>query len=217
MFQPARLLGLAALALGIYVGFFAIPGRVLSNTHFDPATVADYEAAAWQSLDAREDFGIYFNLMMMLRTQHQYSWFRAAQAAFYTGRAMREFPGLMHRYERVLPDLEAAATIEKNWKKASFDPGAAARAQLNWWVTRKVPDLNSLDSVGALMAEEYGLRYERNPGHFTGATALRAQAAQLHDDNRVDPDWPAIRRLLAESYRTLREVLLPPGAAGRRR
>jgi hypothetical protein len=203
MFRPARLLTLCLLALGIYAGFYAVPGGTASPGGFDAPQVAAYEAEVWRSVAAREDYGVYLNVMMMERALHQYTWFRAAQSAFYLGGAMREFVGMRQRYERILPDLEASAAIEKAWTGAAFDPAGVARAQLNWWVTRKSPDLNNIDVVSELMAEEYALRYASRPGRFVGAARLRAQAAQLHDNGGADPDWRGITRLLGEAYTAL--------------
>jgi len=215
MLRPFRLLLLAALAAGVYAGFFWIPAHPAPDGPFDGAIVATHEAAAWQAVRARQDFAVYFSFVQMLRERHRYTWFRAAESAFYLARASNTFLGLQSRYERVLPDLETVATIEKTWYKASFDPATVARAELNWWVTRRMQNLNSTDQIAALIAEEYALRYPAARGGGSEAASLRAQAAKVLDDGGVDPDWPTITQFLTQSYRALGAALSKAPAAGR--
>jgi hypothetical protein len=215
MLRPFRLLMLAALAALVYAGFFWVPTHPAPDGAFDAGPVATHEAAAWQAVRARQDFAVYFNFVQMLRERHRYTWFRALESGFYLSRATNTFAGLHTRYERVLPDLETVAGIEKAWHKASFDPVAVARAELNWWVTRRMQNLNTVDQIAALIAEELALRYPRAGGGVVDATNLRAQAVKLLDEGGVDPDWPTITKLLTQSYRALGGALSPARAAGR--
>src|SRR5712692_3817926 len=82
-------------------------------------------------------------------------------------------------YDIVLPDLENAYGTAKNWLHAGFDPRAVARAELAWWVARRMPGEDSPERVGDLMAEAYALLYEAPRSHVTRAAILRAQAAAL--------------------------------------
>ena len=153
----------------------------------------------------------------MQREQHRYTWFRAVQSSYYLSRATVQFVNMNNRFERTMQDLTEAAAIEKAYTGADFNPGDAARAQLNWWVTNKKPDLGSTDAVAALMAEELGIRYGLPAGNFFAAARYRAEAAQMRDRSKVDPDWDTIRKLLAESYRAMRlAARTGPTAACRR-
>jgi hypothetical protein len=204
MLRPVRLVLLAALALLVYMGFFAVPGSNPSETAFDPDLTANHEVALWQAAAAHDEFSAYVSVALFQRELHRYSWFRAAQSSYYLARAVTQFTTMTNRFERVLPDLEEAAKIEKDYKGASFDSKAAARAQLNWWVTNKNSALGTTDDVAVLMAEEYAIRYNARMGNFLGATRYRAEASKVRDQAKVDPDWDTIRKLLAESYRALR-------------
>jgi hypothetical protein len=215
MLRPFRLLMLAALAAGIYVGFFYVPNHPAPDGPFDGAAVAKHEVEAWQAVRARQDVAVFFSFVQMQRERHRYTWFRAAESAFYLARASNTFLGLQSRYERVLPDLETVASIEKTWYKASFDPATVARAELNWWVTRRLQNLNTTDQIAALIAEEYALRYPSARGGGGEAAGLRAQAAKLVDDGGVDPDWPTIQQFLTQSYRALGTALSKAPPAGR--
>jgi hypothetical protein len=85
-------------------------------------------------------------------------------------------------YERVLPDLERAYTIERQWLDARFDPAAAARAELAWWVARRTPGQNSGEHVGQLIANEYALLYEVPREGLRDAATLRAPAGSSRPD-----------------------------------
>ena len=52
-----------------------------------------------------------------------------------------------------MPDLEAAYSTARDWLDAGFDPPAVARAELAWWVARRIPGQNSVEQVGGLIAD----------------------------------------------------------------
>jgi hypothetical protein len=207
MLRPFRLLMLATLAFGAYVIFFAVPDRVRDDAAFNPAEVARYEVEAWKAADGNQEFAIYPSVALMLREQHRFSWFRAAQASYYLSRAIYEFTDMTNRFERVMPDLEGAAAVERAWKNLDFNTGAAARAQLNGWATSKAPNPGDPNEVAAIIAEDYSLRYGLPPGDFMAAAGYRGDASRLRYHTPVDPDWTAIERLLTESYRALQAAL----------
>ncbi len=109
--------------------------------------------------------------------------------------------------EVVLPDLEAAYARAKSWTGASFDAKAVARAELAWWVARRVPGRNSPEQIGSLIADEYALLYETSPAAVQAAALLRAQAGAIRDAQASQPDWDRIARLLRASYRELAAAL----------
>jgi len=207
MFRPFRLLVLGGLVALIYFGFFAIPGGARDDTAFDPDTLAEREVEVWKAAKAKDDFATYIGVVQMLREQQRYNWFHAIQAGYYLSEATGEFEGLSTRFERVLPNLEAAATIERDWRNASYQPEKVARAQLNWWVTLRQPNLSSRADVPRLVAEDYGLRYGADAGEFDEAATFRAEAVKLREATKIDPDWPTITKLLAKSNRALRTAI----------
>lgn len=203
MFRPARLLTLLTMGLLVYMGFFETPVGERAEGNFDPEAVAAQELEIWKAEKGHSDFGVYMSSVMMLREQEHYPWVKALQAGYYLGHAINMFVDLHTRYERVLPDLEEVAIIQKDWMKASYDPGKVARAQLDWWVTRRMPNLNSIDAVSQLMAEEYSARYHLGSDRMMAAATLRTQAMAQRDEGGIDPPWPAIQKRLEDSYRAL--------------
>ena len=82
-----------------------------------------------------------------------------------------------------------------------------ARAELAWWVARRVPGQNSPEQVGRLIAQEYALLYETSAENVGAAALLRAKAASMRDAQADRPDWPAIAQLLRASYDELLAAL----------
>ena len=122
-------------------------------------------------------------------------------------RTTTRFVDLRARYERVLPNLEAVAEVEKGWKKLDYTSADVARMQLNWMVTARLPDLNDTNEIASQMAEEYGMRYGMRSDQMFTPAASRAQAFKLMITSTTDPDWPGITELLIESYASLQKTL----------
>ena len=207
MFSFGRLIMLALVGTLVYAGFFHLPPGGPADGQFDPDKLAVDEVALWRAAQSQDEFSIYTSAVVMLREQHRYSWFRAAQAGYYMARAASTFSTLKTRYERVLPDLEDAAAIHKAWTNAAFEPAAVARAQLNWWVTKQLPNLNTIDQVAPLVSDELELRYGLPAGAASGAAARRAEAALLFENGGRDPNVAAVTKALAESNRMLQRVI----------
>jgi hypothetical protein len=208
MFSFGRLVMAAILGLLVYTAFYSLPSGEPGDGRFDPERVATAELEVWKAAKSQDEVSVFLNLTAQLREEHRYSWFRAVQAGFYLARATTTFAGLRGRYERVLPDLEDAAAIHRDWVHSSFDPGAVARAQLTWWVTRRLPNLNSADQVAPLIGEEYALRYRISAGAASEAAFRRSDALMLFDSGGPDPNTAAVTKILTESYRSLQRAIL---------
>ena len=182
-----------------------------SLRRFDPDRTADLELRMWQAYYAKENVRLFGLLVTMLREQYHYSWATAVAEGYHLARAAATFGNARANYEVVLTDLEAAYSTARNWLHAGFDPREVARAELAWWVARRIPGEDGPDHVGSLMAEEYALLYEVPRPLVTRAAILRAQAGALRDRQASRPDWDTIGRLLRDSYRDLRLALSNPG------
>lgn len=161
----------------------------------------------WQSYYAKERVRLFGLLVTMLHEQYRYSWATATAEGFHLARAAATFGDLRDNYDVVLPDLESAYARAKSWTDASFDPKSVARAELAWWVARRIPGRNSSEQIGALIADEYALLYETTPAVVQEAALLRAQAGTIRDAQAGNPDWDRIARLLRQSYRELAAAL----------
>jgi hypothetical protein len=197
-----------AVVLAFAIAFAVTPPRgPRSMRVFNPDRLADLEVRMWQAYYAKERVRLFALLVTMLHEQYRYSWATATKEAFHLARAAARFGDLKGGYEVVLPDLEAAYATAKSWLRAGFDPRDVARAELAWWIARRIPGRNSPEQVGALIADEYALLYETRREAVTNAARLRAEAAALRDAEAAEPDWDTIGALLRQSYRDLLAAL----------
>jgi hypothetical protein len=170
---------------------------------FDPDRMADLEVDMWQAYYAHENVRLFRGLLTLLHEQYRYSWSKAVVAGFHLARAARTFGDARSDYERVLPDLERAYAIARDWTGSSFDPAAVSRAELAWWVARRIEGRNSAEQVGALIAEENALFFEVPAHRVLAASILRARAGRLRDEAGAQADWATVSQLLHQSYRDL--------------
>jgi len=203
-----RWLSRAAIVVAILAAFtlaFALtpPRGPRSMREFDAARVADLEVRMWQAYYGKERARLFGLLVKLLHEQYHYSWATATVEGLHLARAAATFGDLKENYDVVLPDLETAYARLRSWTRGGFDPRAVARAELAWWVARRIPGQNSPEQVGRLIAEEYALLYETSRERVAEAALLRAEAAALRDAHATTPDWNAIARLLQQSYREL--------------
>lgn len=82
-----------------------------------------------------------------------------------------------------------------------------ARAELAWWIARRVPGESSPENVGRLIATMYALFYEVPAERVLEAGLLRAQAGHIRDEGGARADWAAVSRLLHASYWSLHEAV----------
>jgi hypothetical protein len=174
---------------------------------FDAARMADLELRMWQAYYGKERLRLFTLLVTMLHEQYHYSWAVATNEGFHLARAAATFGDLRSDYEVVLPDLVAAYATARTWLRAGFDGKAVARAELAWWVARRIPGRNSPEQVGELMADQYALLYETTRDLVASSALLRAEAAALRDAQAASPDWDTIGRLLLQSYTELLQAL----------
>jgi hypothetical protein len=199
-----RALIVALVVVAALAGYAIVPpSGPRSMRQFDPDRMADLELRMWQAYYSKEKTRLFGLLVTMLHEQYHYSWATATVEGFHLARAAADFGDAKDHYDAVLPDLEAAYATAKNWLHAGFDPRAVARAELDWWVARRIPGRNSPLQVGSLMADEYALLYETSRERVLRAAILRAEAAALRDQQAAQPDWETIGALLKRSYRDL--------------
>ena len=191
------------LLLGLLALLFVAPPGPRSLKVFDPDRVADLEVDMWQAYYNQERVRLFRGLLTLLREQNRYSWARASQQAYYFAKAASTFGSATGDYDRVLPDLTRGYDVMRNWTNAGFDPETVARAELAWWMARRVPGESEPAHVGQLMAQVnasiYGVPAER----VSRASVLRAEAAALRDRGGANADWSAVSALLHSSYRQL--------------
>jgi hypothetical protein len=200
---------IAAVAFLAAVGLSKPPGP-RSPRLFDPDRMANLETRMWQAYYQKQRVRLFALLVTQLREQYRYPWLKAVRAGYHLARAAATFGDMRSDYERVLPDLECSFTIARMWTGARFQPAEVARAELAWWVARRVPRENDPENVGRLIARSYALLYEVPQARVEEAALLRARAAALRDRGGAHADWAAVSDLLRRSYRSLKAGLGAP-------
>jgi hypothetical protein len=198
---------LAALAGGVYFAFYDAPAGPRTLRAFDPDRTADLETDMWRVYYNHDDTHLFIDLVTMLHEENRYPWGKACLAAYHLARAASAFSDSHAGYELLLPDLQAAYTIARDWTQADFDPAAVAKAELAWWVARRIPSQSSPENVGGLIADENALLYGVPRDRVLAASILRARAGRLRDDGGEDADWTAVSNLLHQSYRQLHDAV----------
>lgn len=176
----------------------------ITRSEYDAETIAAAETTMWKAYYADDRKALVYELLVLERTQFGLTWAEAVSVSRHLGNAAMTFHNSHARYEEnVLPDLIAAYTKIKTSKDLDFDPEAAARAELNWWVARRDPERSNPESVGIAIGELYGVLYGGMNDTFMSAGVLRAEAAALRDAGKENADWQRIEYLLYESYSVL--------------
>lgn len=195
------------LAGGVYELCYDAPAGPRTLKAFDPDRTADLEVDMWRVYYGQKNIQLFTDLTTMLHEQNRYPWATAGVAAYHLARAASSFAASHTGYELLLPDLEAAYATARNWTHADFDPAAVARAELAWWVARRIPAKDSPEQVGGLIADENALLYGVSRDRVLAASILRARAGRLRDDGGENADWAAVSDLLHQSYRQLHDAV----------
>lgn len=205
MFSPFRLLTMGVLAIGVYMGFYAVPPGTAGS--FDPVAVAQHETAAWQAGRVRDERAALVNSILYFRELHRMSWFRAAQNGFTLSRMLVQLPHMTGRYDRLLPGIQEIARSEKAWKGGEFDAEAVATLQLSWMTAARNPRPNGdSERIVSEMSEEFAQRFSLRPDQTYGTASGRGEAIRMVLA-RTDPDWEAVTQLLIGSYTNLKLAL----------
>ncbi|HXT69041.1 MAG TPA: hypothetical protein VN700_04780 [Vicinamibacterales bacterium] len=195
-------LGLLSAVTG-YFGFIATPAGPRDVRKFDPDRTAALELDMWKAYYEKRNVALFFDLVTLNREMYKCPRSTATRIAFHFARAAATFGNLHKDYEQVLPDLEDGYRIARDWSQQPYEPAIIAKAELAWWVARRIPGKNSPEQVGDLIAELNSQFYGVPKAKVLEASILRARAGKLRDEGGPNANWTEVARLLIESYRTL--------------
>ncbi len=190
-----------------FLGGFQDQG--LREEYWSPEYVAAVETRIWQAYYAHEHEKVFVELIGLLHSVFGLSYQNALLAGLDFCSAGKVFLEAESDYEyAALPYLERAymrvcSSIDEDW-----DAPAAARAELAWWMARRTPERNNIDTVGQEIARLYALLCGGTNADIQMAGMLRAQAAALRDLQGKNTDWNLVREMLEESYRALLRGIL---------
>jgi hypothetical protein len=173
---------------------------------YDAKYLASEETEMWKAYYSKDKTKLAWHLVQVLRRQFGISAYEAAETGNLLADSALKFkaakPG---QYDAALPELTAAYSKVKKYSGLSFDPEAAAKADLAWWVDRRDPKRNDPKTIGEGITRLYEVIYGyRHPG-FDRAGLLRAEAASLRDHGGDNCDWAKVEELLLLSYQSLKD------------
>ena len=199
------LLLIAVVLLGVlvYIGFISTPSGPRDVRAFDPDRTAALEVDMWKAYYDKRNAALFLDLVTLNREMYRCPRSTAVRIAFHFARAARAFASLRTGYEQVLPDLEEGYRVAREWSGLTYDPVAIARAELAWWIARRIPEMSSPEDVGGLIADLNAQFYGVARDKVLEASILRARAARLRDEGGPSANWTEVGRLLTESYRSL--------------
>jgi len=192
------LLSVVVLVAGV-AGWLAF-----SRPSFNPDAVGRAEAGMWQSYYGANRTQLAVQLVQLLRKQYGLTVIEAKLVGEQLADAAMTFSSIRDDYDaQILPPLTGAYRALKEVRGLAFDPAAVAQAELAWWVARRTAGEDSVENVGAMIAELYATMYGENHPAFAQAGLLRARAAHLRDIGGSDADWTEVESLLIQSYTVL--------------
>jgi hypothetical protein len=170
---------------------------------FDADRIALAETRMWKAYYSGDTQSLGSEMVALLNRQFGLSLTDAMEVGRDLAGAAMTFQGLSGNYEQVLPGLERAYSRLKKSTGGTWDSAAAARAELDWWITRRTPGRDSPEEVGRAIARLYAILYGKTNPDIERAGLLRAQAAALRDSGAARADWAEVERLLRQSYHAL--------------
>ena len=205
-----------ALVLAAWVAYDIYSPRQTSLRDFDPDEVARLDTAMWRSYYSRQRVRLFAQASELLRTQYRLPFWRSNAVAYRAAKAAFVFKDGHSRadYERALPDLVSFYKSIRSVSGTDFDPGRAARLELEWWIVhreRKAHAPGDLErALADLQAEIFRVPVDRVMEH----ARLRAEAMTIRDDKAeqggvTEEDWKRIDELLHQSWRSLHAAVNP--------
>jgi hypothetical protein len=181
---------------------------LFSRPAFNPDAVGKAEAKMWQSYYTGNQPQLVLQLVQLLRKQYGLTAVEAAHVGEQFADAAMTFSSAREDYDaKILPSLTRGYTALKEASGSDFDPAQVARAELAWWVARRMPNEDSVENVGAKISELYATLYGGSHPALLEAGLLRARAAHLRDLGGENADWAEVESLLVQSYATLAEAM----------
>jgi hypothetical protein len=182
---------------------------------FDPDRLALLELRMWKAYYRRQPLRLFGLLVLAMREQARVTWARALVASVFLTRGAAGFARATGDYERFAPDV--ARGYRLLGLPSHVDAEEVARRELRWWVVRREVGLAAGKAAGDAITRLYAELYALPEAAVAEAGRLRGEAAEVRDRGaQDDPDgprgagrgyWPAVSRLLRESYRSLKRAV----------
>jgi hypothetical protein len=204
------------LVLAAWVAFDLCAPRHTSLREFDADEVARLETAMWRSYYSRQRVRLFGQMAELLRTQYRLPLWRSNAVAYRAAKAAFVFKDGHGRadYERALPDLENFYRSVRAVSDTDFDPGRAARLELEWWIVHRERRAHAPGDLERALADLASELYRVPAARLAEHARLRAEAMEIRDTKAeeggvTEEDWKRIDELLHRSWRSLHAAVNP--------
>jgi hypothetical protein len=200
----------AALVVAAACVGYAIAPRAPDLTAFDPDEIARRETLMWRHYYDKRFAALFVDLYGLAREQQGFSPFDSARIAVAAARAARAFQPTTSRRDALaaVPPLADYFAVLATAAPEPVDVMAAARAELDWWQSRR--EAVAPDEYGVTIARVATLIYDVDNDDVLTFGLIRAQAMAYRDarDSRMtEADWTAIADQLAQAYGHLKQAV----------
>jgi hypothetical protein len=174
---------------------------------FDYAEVARLDSDMWRAYYAHHFFKLFLLLIKTLRTQFQFGLLLSLRAAYYAGHAAADYRLHIRRenFARIERKLTKFYKLLSDRSTRPFDYQKAATIELEWWNIHRYPKRYA-KTLERSLAEEAAIIYGGDPEDFMEYGRYRTEAMDARDaagNQKTEPDWKKIEKLLVESWRAL--------------
>lgn len=187
---------------------------MLAHWNFDPARLAELEAAGWEAYYARNWPRAFWLLVLLCREQFRLSWFSALRASYYVTRASMAFAPKDNDIPTTKTSLKKFYATAKANPNLGYDPEQAAELELRYWIVHRqlVGNRDKSGMVQAL-AELHRALFRLPLAKVQRSAELRSAAAEAVDritgrtSTDIAQDWHMIRQYLTQAYTEIRQAL----------
>jgi hypothetical protein len=181
---------------------------------FDPRLVAYYEKESWVAYYQRRWFRLLRLLIGLVRSTYGLSLLQSIYIGIPLTRAQVAFAPKDNDVPKAIDQMKRFFVFIQQRHHEDFDPDAAARAEVNWWVVhRKFFGHSDDPAVVESVAQAYAAAYRIDPTEVQEAATHRAQAMVYSDAwvvSERDANSPLLKQEeneLLKSYTALREAV----------
>lgn len=185
---------------------------------FDPARVAQLEAAGWRAYYARQWPKMLYLMLSLCAEQFHMPALEALRAAYYATRGAVAFKPVDHDVAFVLRCYERFYEIARRHSGLRFEPRRAARLELRYWEVHRGAAANGPSALARVLTELHAELFGLAEGPARESAEWRARAAATVDGitagTSEDPegDWTRLEVALRRCYEI---VVGAPLASGR--
>lgn len=187
---------------------------MVATWSFDPARLAEVEAAGWEAYYARNWLRAFWLLVRMAREQFGLSWPFALRAAYYVTKASIAFAPKDNDLDSTRYYLGKFYHEAKSNPRLQYDAEKVADLELRYWIVHRelvgIPDKSGMIQA---LAELHSALFALPLAMVQRSAELRSVAAETVDritsraSTDPDEDWQRIREHLTRAYTEIYQAL----------